>query len=154
MSVRFVHQSCCFLAGWGKVVKCWAGYHLHPTVSHMLRLHFTSHTTVQCPPALWLINYPQNALDTRMKPKSPGFLYCTATRCAFINTEMKLGGGEGGQHFTSSYLKIHIYFRLCLMPSKVGSFAISTSAWLKILSSDFQSKGSEVWEDLDHLFCW
>ena len=71
----------------------------NPMFSVMYDLHFTCHTTVQWPPAIWLINYPQNALDTRKNLRSPGLRDFTATRCAFIHTEMKLGGGGGWSAF-------------------------------------------------------
>lgn len=38
------------------------------------------------------------------------------------------------------------------MPSKVGTFAISISAWLKIDRQIFGLKGSEVRKDLDNCF--
>lgn len=90
-------------------------------------LHFRCHTTMQWFPALWLINYPQYALDAR----SSGFLYCSATRRAFINTEIKLGGVGRGRVSISHHLTSRFQFRLCSMPSIVGSLAVSRSAWFE-----------------------
>lgn len=96
-------------------------------LSQMLILHFRCHTTVQWFPALWLINYPQYALDAR----SSGFLYCSVTRRAFINTEIKLGGVGRGRVSISHHLTSRFQFRLCSMPSIVGSLAVSRSAWFE-----------------------
>lgn len=93
----------------------------------MLILHFRCHTTVQWFPALWLINYSQYALDAR----SSGFLYCSATRRAFINTEIKLGGVGRGRVSISHHLTSRFQFRLCSMPSIVGSLAFSRYAWFE-----------------------
>lgn len=99
---------------------------------------------------------PPNCLRHWDEPRKYGFLYCTATRCAFINTKMKQGRGRG-QHFTSSYLNFEkIYLRCCLMPSYVGS----RSSWLRNQpSSGMGGLGEEtevevIWRKYFFFFCW
>lgn len=131
--VRFGNVPCHLSsAGLSKAIKWRARYHLHPGFCYTLMLHFTCHTTVQWPPALWLIKYPQECLRRQDESKK-SWLSLLYSHQMCIYQHWKAAGKKervGISHHLTSRLKFTLDCVWC--HQQLGVLQSVGSVWLKI----------------------